>query len=505
MKNITTCLILLVILTIPAFSQNSPKREFRGTWIHTVGNKDYQTMTTDEMKKHYIDLLDKYEEAGINAVIYQIRPQADAFYVSNIEPWSRFITGTQGQAPNPAWDPLEFMIEECHNRGMELHAWLNPYRVTSNDKEELHKDHLYYKKPYLFLKYGKQIYFDPGHPESREHSVKVIADVVSRYDVDAIHFDDYFYPYKIQYEEFPDEESFLKYHEADGFGRYEKNNWRRNNVNILVQELGDTIKKIKPWVKFGISPFGVWRNKSVDPTGSDSQAGQTNYDDLFADIKLWVEKGWIDYNVPQLYWPIGHPRADYTPLIKWWSENNYGKHLYIGQDISKTINVVPDGSKNEKGESQLYQKMKMVREDPNVHGNVWWSGYMLSKNPHGIIDSLANNYQKYPALIPLYTHIDTTPPAPIKDLSSKKVKGATQLTWKVEPTDNEMDKAAYFCVYRFDTNEPINLDDASKMQKIVRKPTYTIPSTKENKKHKYVVTALDRLQNESEASDPITL
>ena len=504
-KKITTCLILSLLFITQAFAQHPSKREFRGTWIHTVGNRDYQKMTTDEMKQHYIDLLDRFEAAGINAVIFQIRPQADALYITELEPWSRFITGTQGQAPNPLWDPLEFMIEECHNRGMELHAWLNPYRVTSNDTEELSKDHLYYKKPHLFVKYGKQIYFDPGQPESREHTVKVIADVVSRYDIDAVHFDDYFYPYKVKHEEFPDEESFLKYHKAAGFGRYEKNDWRRNNVNILVQELGDTIKKIKPWVKFGISPFGVWRNKSADPTGSDSNAGQTNYDDLFADIKLWVEKGWIDYNVPQLYWQIGHPLADYTPLIKWWSENNFGEHLYIGQDVMRTINVAPEGSKDERGVSQLAEKMRMVREDPNIHGNVWWSGYGLSKNPYGMIDSLASSYQRYPALIPQYARIDTTPPAPVKNLSGKKNKGEVRLTWKAEATDSEMDKAVYFCVYRFEPGEPINLDDATKLLKVVRNPSYTIPNQTGNKKFKYVVTALDRLQNESTASYPVVL
>lgn len=501
-----TVLFLLFLASVTqTFAQLPPKREFRGTWIHTVGNRDYQNMTTEEMKQHYIDLLNKFEKAGINAVIFQIRPQADAFYITDLEPWSRFITGTQGQAPNPLWDPLEFMIEECHNRSMELHVWLNPYRVTSNDKEELCKDHLYYKKPYLFLKYGKQIYFDPGQPESREHTVKVIADVVKRYDIDAVHFDDYFYPYRVQHEEFPDEASFLKYHEADGFGRDEKNDWRRNNVNILVQELGDTIKKIKPWVKFGISPFGVWRNKSADPTGSETQAGQTNYDDLFADIKLWVEKGWIDYNVPQLYWEIGHPLADYTPLIKWWSENNFDRQLYIGQNLTRTINAVPQDSKDKKGVSQLHEKMRMVREDPKVHGNVWWSGYALGNNPDGFADSLANSYQRYPALVPQYKHIDSIPPAPVRSLVGQKVKDGALLSWATAPAKDEMDKPAYFCVYRFEENEPINLDNAIKLQKIVRKPSYTIPESKDGKTYKYVVTALDRLYNESEASEPIVV
>ena len=490
------CLFLVCVI----FAQQPPKREFRGTWIHTVGNREYRDMTSSEMQQHYRNLLDTFAIAGINVVVFQVRPQADAFFVSEYEPWSRFLTGVQGKAPDEPWDPLAFMVDECHQRGMELHAWFNPYRVTSSDTEELCAEHLYYKKPYLFLKYGKQIYFDPGHPESREHTINVIADVVKRYDIDAVHFDDYFYPYKVQYEEFPDEESFMNYHVADGFGRFEKNNWRRNNVNILIRDLNQTIKEIKPWVKLGISPFGVWRNKSTDPTGSDSRA-LSNYDELYADIKLWVEKGWIDYNVPQLYWAIGNPAADYEVLIKWWSENNFGQQLYIGQDIGRTINIRQnDGTV----ENQLYRKMQMVRDNPNVHGNIWWSGYQLFRNPGGLIDSLATNYQRYPSLLPLYKHIDSTPPAPVKNLSGKKNKdGTIEFTWKVEPAKNEMDKAAYFCVYRFEANEKINLEDATKILKIVRNNSYTAPTTG-GKKHKYLVTAIDRLHNESEPCKAVT-
>ena len=497
MKRIAIILFALVVVCA-TFAQQPPKREFRGTWIHTVGNSGYKNMTTEEMQQHYRNMLDTFEIAGINAVIYQVRPTADAFYFSDYEPWSRYFTGEQGKAPDPAWDPLAFLIEECHNRGMELHAWFNPYRVSFNDTKELAENHLYFKKPYLFVKYGKQLYFDPGHPESREFTLQVIADVVKRYDIDAVHFDDYFYPYKIQYEEFPDEESFMKYHEADGFGRFEKNNWRRNNVNVLIRDLNQTIKNIKPWVKFGISPFGVWRNQSTDPTGSESNAGQTNYDDLFADIKLWVEQAWIDYNVPQLYWEIGHPRADYAPLIKWWSENNFGQQLYIGQNLRVSVKA-PDGT------SQLHTKMKMVREDPNVHGNVWWSGYSMLRNPDGFIDSLRNDYQKYPALVPLFEHIDNIPPAPVKKFTGKNTPSGKQLTWEATPAQNELDKAAYFCVYRFELNEPVNIEDVTKLQKIVRRPVYIIPQSSDNRKYKYVVTALDRLYNESKASKTVVL
>ncbi|MDD3843361.1 MAG: family 10 glycosylhydrolase, partial [Bacteroidales bacterium] len=264
---------LLVALLLPVLllSQQPVKREFRGAWIHTVGNQQFKTMSTDSIKAMLIKTLDILEEAGVNAVIFQVRPQADALYVSNHEPWSRFITGQQGKAPNPLWDPLQFMIEESHQRGMELHAWCNPYRVTSNEQEQLHPSHLYFKKPYLFKRYGKQLYFDPGEPEAVEHTVKVIADIVERYDVDAIHFDDYFYPYPIQFEEFHDDHSFVKYAYDQGYEYWQKSDWRRNNVSTLIKALNDTIKSIKPWVRFGISPFGIHRNLKDTPDGSGSK------------------------------------------------------------------------------------------------------------------------------------------------------------------------------------------------------------------------------------------
>lgn len=472
-----------------------PKREFRGAWVHTVGNQQYREMTADQMKRHFTDLLDEFEKAKINAVIFQVRPQADAFYVSSIEPWSRFITGTQGAAPHPAWDPLQFMTDECHKRGMELHAWFNPYRVTSNNTETLCGEHLYYKKPYLFVKYGKQIYFDPGEPEAREHTLKVIADVVERYDIDAVHFDDYFYPYKIKEKDitvdFPDGRSFAKYGKKDGFA--EKNDWRRNNVNILIEALSKTIKEIKPWVKFGISPFGVWRNVSSDPSGSNTTAGCENYDDLYADIKLWVEKGWIDYNVPQLYFDIGHPAADYETLIDWWSKNNYGENLYIGQDISKTVKVKSRKNENE-FLNQLPQKMQMVRSNKNIHGNVWWSGYALQRNPNGFTDSL-KNYQTKIALMPKYKRIDTIAPEAVQNARAEQTAEGLFLKWDAPATDDQMQKTVYYCVYL--QPEP-NAKYASPEQfeypvAITQKTEFKIT---DNHIY-YAVTALDKLQNES--------
>lgn len=493
-KTIICLLILLATSCMragnqPADNVKYPKREFRGAWFPTVTNTTWKSMTSDEIKADIIRILDALASMHINAVLFQVRPQADAFFVSEIEPWSRFLTGEQGTAPAPFWDPTAFMIEECHKRGMEMHAWFNPYRVTSNDKEKLAPNHLYFKKPELFVKYGKQMYFDPGLPESREHIYKVVKDFMKRYDIDAIHFDDYFYPYRIGREEFPDEASFLKYHQQDGFGRWDKLNWRRNNVNILVKSLSDTIKSIKPWVKFGISPFGVWRNASDDKTGSDTHSLQTNYDDLFADVRLWCREGWIDYCAPQAYQRIGHPRADYEAIVRWWSANKYIPNLYIGQSVTQ---ILKEEHSENGTEIQLARKMKLMKECSNIDGNIWWPGTALAEDK-ALTDSLQTNYQAHPALIPSYPGLDSIPPAPVRSLRHKE----GVLTWNAPSAATPLDEAVFYAIYRFTKGEKLQLDDASSLVAVVGVPCYTIPADTEPGTYIYIVTALDRLWNES--------
>jgi uncharacterized lipoprotein YddW (UPF0748 family) len=262
------------------------------------------------MKKEFIAQLDLLHELGINAVVVQVRPSADAMYESAFEPWSEFLTGTQGKAPRRNWDPLSFMIEESHERCMEFHAWFNPYRgVRFVETAVVAKEHIYFQHPDWFVQYGDHGYFDPGVPAARKFVERVIADVVTRYDIDGVHFDDYYYPYRIAGEVFPDSASFAKY--GGTYPLDQKDDWRRENINMLVRELHDTINALKPWVHFGISPFGVWRNKSNDPRGSDTNTSQTNYDDLFGDAVKWMEEGWLDYIVPQCYQYLGRDIMDY--------------------------------------------------------------------------------------------------------------------------------------------------------------------------------------------------
>ncbi|MBO7372236.1 MAG: family 10 glycosylhydrolase [Bacteroidales bacterium] len=492
MKRFLT-LCLTVLLAVPAFSQELPKREFRGAWLHIVGNQQIKTMSREQIQQWFTATLDSLAAMGCNAVIFQVRPQADAFYASELEPWTRFLTGEQGVAPDPFWDPLQFMIEQCHARGMELHAWLNPYRVTSNDQEQLCPDHLYFKKPEIFRRYGKQLYFDPGEPEAIAHTVRVIADIVDRYDVDAIHFDDYFYPYPVAFEEFHDDDSFVRYGAGQGFEYWQKNDWRRHNVETLIHQVNDTIKAIKPWVRFGISPFGIHRNKKDTPDGSGSDTnGLSNYEQLFADVPAWAEKGYIDYIVPQLYWRIGYPAADYDVLIHWWNDKDYRGQLYIGQSIS-TFNA-PD--LDNPAITQTARKMRLVRELPNVDGNVWWPGWSLVGS--ALQDTLRTIYQKDMALIPAYTDIDAVAPAPVTGLKAS----AKGLSWKPVETDDVLQQPHFYVVYRFDAGEAVDLSRSSAIVKITRDTHYK-PAEKRNGQHQYVVTVVDKCWNESEASNTI--
>lgn len=471
---------LLLLSAALGVSAESPKQEFRGAWLHTVYQGQYKKQTTAQNQAYLRNLLDSLQLTGVNAVIFQVRPQADAFYDSKLEPWSRFLTD-DGAKPKPYWDPLQFMVEECHKRGMELHAWLNPYRVTTNAKQTLPKGHIYHKHPERFVRYDGKLYFNPGLPENREFIGKVVEDIVSRYDIDAIHFDDYFYPYPAKGKDFDDAAAFAKY--GKGMAR---DDWRRHNVDLLIEELNTRIKKLKPWVRFGISPFGIWRNKTSDPRGSDTN-GLQNYDALYADVLLWEEKGWIDYLLPQLYWELDHKAASSRILADWWNENSrHNRHLYIGQDVERCM------SKGELGE-----KVEISRSRQNVAGNCWWPGYSVTRNSGGVADSLASDLQKDIALVPpSFWLSSTTPAAPTK----VSVEPGGVIAWQAPAPQGKIGDVTRFVIYRFDSPENIDVKDASAIIAVVPDMSFktTEPGT-------YVVSALDRVNNESEPSVPVLI
>jgi uncharacterized lipoprotein YddW (UPF0748 family) len=399
-KKIFLLISLINLIGFIATAQTKP--EFRGVWVATVDNIDWPSKGnyySDSQKTEFIKLLDMHQRNGMNAMIVQIRPATDAFYPSQYEPWSEFLTGKQGQPPVPYYDPLEFMVAETHKRGMEFHAWMNPYRAVFNiGTSSIAPNHITRIYPNWFLTYGDKKYFDPGNKEVQQFVTNVVKDVVSRYAVDAVHFDDYFYPYRIAGKEFPDNAKYLQY--GNGMN---KDDWRRSNVDSIILMLSKTIKKENPKCQFGISPFGVWRNDDKDPDGSKTKAGQTNYDDLYADILLWLKNGWIDYVAPQLYWEFGHKAAPYEVLLDWWSKHTYGRNCYIGLGIYKA-----NSNSAWKDISQLPRQIEALRNTPNIQGMIFFSSRSFNNNPNGWSDSLRLDYFKEPAKTPEMTWTNST-------------------------------------------------------------------------------------------------
>lgn len=467
-----------------------PKREFRGAWIQAV-NGQFRGIPTEKLKQTLIDQLNSLQGAGINAIIFQVRPEADALYASQLEPWSRFLTGVQGQAPSPYWDPMQFMIDECHKRGMEFHAWINPYRVKTSLKSELSPNHLYNIHPEWFVIYNNQLFFDPALPESRRHICMVVADIVSRYDVDAIHMDDYFYPYPAKGMDFPDDASFARY----GGGFTNRADWRRSNVNILIQKIHETIRGLKPWVKFGISPFGIYRNEKNDPLGSKTN-GLQNYDDLYADVLLWARNGWVDYNIPQIYWQIGHPAADYETLVKWWAKNTENRPLFIGQSV---MNTIQNADPKNPSMNQLPRKMALERAYQTIGGSCQWPASAVVENAGKYRDALVQEYHKYPALVPVFDFMDDKAPGKVRKVKKVWTEDGYMLFWTAPKAKDEMDRAVQYVVYRFDDKEKVNIDDASHIVAVTRNNFYKLPYKDGKNKYRYVVTALDRLHNESKS------
>ena len=358
MRKTTILLLLLVALATSA----QTKREFRGAWIQCV-NGQFLGMSTETMQKTLSYQLDELQKDGANAIIFQVRPECDALYQSSIEPWSRFLTGQQGKAPSPYWDPLQWMIDQCHKRGMELHAWINPYRAKTKTTTQLASNHIAIKHPERVFAYDGQFIMNPAIEENRTYICNVVGDILRRYDVDGLHIDDYFYPYPAAGQTIPDSRQYSEM--KNGINNI--GDWRRYNVNLFIQQLHDTISSVKPWVKFGVSPFGIYRNKKSSPMGSETR-GLQNYDDLYADVLLWINNGWIDYCVPQIYWQIGHPTADYKTLIEWWNRYAGGRPLFIGEDVERTVKYPDPQNPNS---HQLTAKMALHQQCSGMPRLLW--------------------------------------------------------------------------------------------------------------------------------------
>lgn len=467
-----------------------PKREFRGAWIQMI-NGQFQGMSRETMQANLTRQLDELQACGVNAIVFQVRGEADALYNSPYEPWSRFLTGKQGTAPSPYWDPLEWMVKECHKRSMELHAWINPFRAKTKGTTELSVKHPYVKNPSRFFEYDGLLLFDPGLDENRRYICSVASDIVRRYDVDGLHIDDYFYPYPAAGVAIPDQKTYKK--NRNGIGSIEE--WRRYNVNVFIEMLHDSIHAVKPWVKFGVSPFGIYHNarQGSNIPGSLTK-GLQNYDDLYADVLYWINKGWVDYTVPQIYWEIGHKAADYEELIKWWSRFGGGRPLFIGQDVERTVRA---RDRQNPARNQMATKFALQRELRGIQGSCLWYSAAVVRNEGNYATALKEQYHRYPALQPQFPFIDKKAPGKPRKLKAIWMPDGYYIFWTAPKAKGVMDVAHNYVVYRFKKGERVDLFDPSHIFTITSSTFCKLPYEHGDDKYTYVVTALDRLQNES--------
>ena len=484
-------IVLLGLFSAAQLYSQTPKREMRAAWIATVTNLDWPyTGVPSQQQADLAAMLDDLKEIGINAVVFQIRPECDAFYDSPYEPWSYWLTGTQGKAPDPYYDPLEFAVREAHRRGMEIHAWFNPYRAErSVGSYTLSPKHVIKQHPDWILDFGSLKMLDPGLPMVREFVTAVVLDVVNRYDVDGAHFDDYFYPYT----------PTITTEDASTFANYSRGisnigDWRRDNVNLLVQMIYDSIQVVKPWVKFGISPFGIWKNGV--PSGI---IGLDAYSQIFCDATAWLNAGTVDYLTPQLYWPFGGGQ-DYAKLLPWWASQLHGQHLYPGQGAYR-ISTWSDPS-------EMPNMIKLNRQTEGVYGSVYFRTNMgLLDNPRGFADTLKNNYYHFKALIPQMDWKDGIDPNAPDNLRYEPITGGgpAVLRWDLPAQAADGDTASRYVIYRSD-GLPIDTADPANIFDITGQRIYNAQAGgNTGGSVDFLVTALDRNHNESTVSNTISV
>ncbi len=492
-------LFLLAVISTGYASPLAPKREFRGAWIATVTNIDWPPFaaTPDAQKQALVTILDHLRDAGVNAVIFQIRPECDAMYASGIEPWSHYLTGVQGRAPSPFYDPLDFAVQEAHKRGMELHAWFNPYRVqrvAGNYPVAAH--HVSKTHPEWVLSKGSYRYLDPGLPQVREYVTRVFMDVVRRYDIDAVHFDDYFYPYDGITSE--DDASYA----ANPRGISNRGDWRRDNINLFVKMLHDSIQAVKPHVKLGISPFGIRKNSDAGTAGMES------YSAIYCDPLAWIKAKTIDYLTPQVYWAFDLTVAPYGKLVPWWGSVMEGLHLYVGQGIYK-MEYDKNFPTGRWPATEVCRQVRFNRSTKGVQGNVFYTTNYITRNVKGIADSMRNDLYAYPAISPVMAWKEQNPPNPPARLrfASKVRGGPALLQWDAPAAEANGETAARYVLYRSDRLSigPSDLENVRYMLQVTGLTEAAPRRSAVNGTYAYTVTALDRNANESLMSNVITL
>ncbi|WP_308250741.1 family 10 glycosylhydrolase [Nonomuraea rhizosphaerae] len=468
----------------------TPKRQLRAMWVSSVANIDWPSRTglsVSAQQAEFRSWLDLAVSKRMNAVMVQVRPTADAFWPSPYEPWSQWLTGTQGASPG--YDPLAFMVAEAHARDLELHAWFNPYRVSNDDDpSELVASHPARQHPGWRFAYGGKLYYNPGIPEVRAFIEDAIMDAVTRYDIDGVHLDDYFYPYPVSGQAIPDSAAYAQY----GGGFPDIADWRRENVNLLVRELDQRVHAAKSWVSFGISPFGIWRNVSTDPLGS-ATSGLQSYDAIYADTRLWVKQGWVDYLAPQIYWHIGFATADYAKLTAWWSgvAQGTGVQLVIGQAAYRAGASGQDAAWQDPAElsDHLYDN----RKHPQIAGDVYFSAKDVRANRIGAMAALVSAHYSRPALPPVRGG-SAAPAVPVVTAAARG-SGGVAVTWTGSGTA--------YAVYRVDGSapaaDPCAHADARNLLTTTRQKSFT-DTTAGSGTYTYYLTALNRTHQESAPS-----
>ena len=470
--------MLLPILLLSQQADMPPPapREFRAAWVATVDNIDWpskRTLTTDQQQAEMRSILDLAQRMNLNALVLQVRPSADALYPSSIEPWSEYLTSKQGRAPEPNYDPLAMWIHEAHDRGLELHAWINPYRAWHpSAKGKPANKFIGVTRPDLVKTYGTLKWLDPGEPDAQQQTLDVVQDLVKRYELDGIHIDYYFYPYRQNNSKgalipFPDEPSWKRYKNSGG--NLTRANWRRKNVDLMIQRMHKTIHATKSWVRFGISPFGIYRPGV--PKGIDAQMDQ--YDHLYADALKWLQNGWCDYFTPQLYWPINQKPQSYPVLLDWWiSRNRHYRHMWPGNYASQV------GLSDKWNAQEIVDQIEITRKSPGAGGNVHFSMKAFLKNYKNLTDALVAGPYARPALVPASPWLDRHAPSPVE----AKVSDG-RLTWTASGDDNWL-----FAVY---------MKTGGKWQFVKALPlearSWEIPARAEA----VAISVLDRVSNES--------
>ncbi len=473
----------------PATGVPSAQREFRAAWVATVANINWPSkpgLPADTQKKEAIALLDFLQSHHFNAVVLQVRPQADALYKSDLEPWSYYLTGQQGKAPEPYYDPLEFWVKESHDRGIELHVWLNPYRAHHKDGKEISEQSIVKQHPdrVLYLKEGYW-WMDPAKKEVQDQTNAVVMDLVNRYDIDGVHMDDYFYPYP-SYNgnaDFPDSASWKAYRESGG--KLSRGDWRRDAVNRLIERMYENIKAVKPWVKFGISPFGIWR-----PGYPESVEGFDQYDQLYADARLWLNKGWLDYFAPQLYWPVNRYGQSFPVLLGWWAgENKMNRHLWPG------ISVGRDSSDRNIDET-LNEIMIDRGMQPRSMGVLHWSISSVTKNPR-LADTLLKSVYKKQALVPASPWLGNRAPAtPVISVTEKN--DMIRISWTHLDEKNVFHWVIY---YRYGNSWQYLI--LNRNDRFIEFPKVNGSGATVKLLNNAAVSAVDRLGNESEKAEKV--